>query len=131
MDLRTTVVLEGKTVKMVAFKAVCIFPLFRWIQKEQDTITISVADPRCLFRILIFFPSGSQIRTKYVEEELNIFLSYLFCSHKFHIIFKLFDFSKGSKKCEPIDKRIRTFNSKNFHYCLLSEIWFWDPGRDP
>ncbi len=67
---------ERKTVKMVAFKTVCIFPLFRWIQKEKDTITISVADPGWLFRILIFFYSGSQMRTKYVEEEVNIFLSF-------------------------------------------------------
>ncbi len=44
-------------------------------------------------------------------------MSYLFCSHKFHIICKLFDFSKDTKKCEPIDEELENLTRKIVTIC--------------
>ncbi len=53
-------------------------------------------------------------------------MSYLFCSHKFHINVNYFTFQKVQNKCEPIDIELEILTEKIV--TKLSEIRVWGPG---
>ena len=89
-------------------------------------VAYSVADPGCLSRIRDpdFYssriPDPKTARKRWVK---IIFLSYFFCSHKFHIIENYFIFEMLKKKIwANFHRTTRKIVTK------LSKIWIWDPG---
>jgi hypothetical protein len=83
----------------------------------------SVADPGCLFRILIFTHPGSRIQKQQqprgVKKNL---LSYLFCSHKFHKIGNYLIFEMLKKKLWANCQRIVELFAQKI-VTKLSKIW--------
>jgi hypothetical protein len=73
---------------------------------------------------------GSQIpdsKTQQKREVKTNLLSYLFCSHKFHISENYFIFEMLKKKIWANFQRIiELFTQKSV--TKLSKIWVWDPG---
>jgi hypothetical protein len=51
-----------------------------------EIMETSVADPECLFRILIFIHPGSRIKQQQQKRRGENLLSYLFCGQKYHKI---------------------------------------------
>ncbi len=80
---------------------------------------ISVAEPRCLSRILIFYPSripdlGSRIQKPQQKRVVNKnFLLYLFWRHKLHKIENNFIIEMPKKKFWPSFQRMIDFLPKN------------------
>ncbi len=77
----------------------------------------SVADPGCLSRILIFIYPVSRIQQQHQKRRGKFFLSYHFCSHKYHKNCELFSF-------EPVKK----IYFLPIFVIELPKIWVWDPG---
>ncbi len=78
---------------------------------------------------------GSQIpdSTTAPKEERKFFLSYYFCSHKYHKIVNNFTFEQVEKIYFPKTLRIIALYTQKF-VIMLSKIWVWDQGsriRDP
>ncbi len=96
----------------------------------KSIVQLSVANPGCLSRILIFTHPGSRIPDPKIATkergEKKIF-SYLFCSHKFHKIEKYFIFEMLKKKIWASFQRIIELFIQKFVTKLL-KIWVWDPG---
>jgi hypothetical protein len=89
----------------------------------------SVADPRCLSRILIFTHPGSRIQKQQQKRVVKQKLSYLFWSPKFHEIVNYFTFEMLKEKIWANFQRIiELFTQKIF--TNLSKIWVWDPGSE-
>ncbi len=94
---------------------------------------ISVTDPGCLSRILIFTRPGSRIpnpgsknsnkREGWKKISCHTFL----CSNKFHKIVNYFSFEVLKKKIWANFKRIIEFFTQKI-VTKLSKIWVWDPG---
>jgi hypothetical protein len=101
--------------------------------------SLSVADPGCLSRILIFTHPGSRIsdpgsKNSIKREGLKkISCHNLLCSHKFHKIAHYFSFHVRKKKIwANFQRNIELFSHKIVN--KLSKIWIWNPGseiRDP
>ena len=91
---------------------------------------ISVADPGCLSRILIFthpgIPPGSKDSNKR-EGWKKISCRNFLCSHKFHKIANNFSFQVLKKKILANFQRIIELFTQKI-VTKLSKIWVWDPG---
>jgi hypothetical protein len=74
----------------------------------------------------MFIPDPKKA-TKERGEKICCQLSYLFCSHKFHVIEKYLIFEMLTKKIwANFQKIIELFTQKIVS--KLSKIWVWDPG---
>jgi hypothetical protein len=97
----------------------------KWLERSYIMHT-SVADPGCLYRILIFIHPGSRIpdpATATKEERGKICFPTFFSSQEYH---KLnFFFNRYRKKLEPIHKGLVTFAQK--FVTKLSKVRVWDP----
>jgi hypothetical protein len=75
------------------------------------TLPTSVADPRCLSRIQIFYPS--RIQKPQQKRGVKKFCCHIFfCSHKFHKIEKCFIFEMQKKKIWPSFPKSLSLSSK-------------------
>ncbi len=89
---------------------------------------LSVADPGCLSRILIFYPFripdlGSRIQKPQQKRGVkNKFCHILFSSHKFHKIENYFIFEMEKKKIWPSFHRIIELFTQKF-VTKLPKIW--------
>jgi hypothetical protein len=121
----------------------CTCGTCRTVEQLKVKVAPSVADPGCLFRILIFTHPGSRISdpgSRIQKQQQKIWvkknlLSYLFCSPKFHKIENNLIFEMLKKKIWANFQRIiELFTQKIVN--MLSKIWVWGLGsgseiRDP
>ncbi len=114
--------------------AICMYTL-------PKAYKISVADPGCLSRILIFTHPGSRIadlrsriqKQQQKREVKKISRHTFLCSHRFHKIVNYFSFEVLKKNFWANFQRIMELFTKKMVKKLL-KIWSWDPGseiRDP
>ena len=97
-------------------------------------LRISVADPGCLSRILIFTHPGSRIQKQQQKREVKQFDVIPFnVATNFNKIVQYFSFEVLKKKIWANFQRIMELFTQKI-VTKLSKIWVWDPGseiRDP
>jgi hypothetical protein len=119
----------GKSRDALPFKFCYIFLLlfvpsfnhihrFSWRKTKECRLLSSVADPGCLSKILIFYPSqipdmGSRIQKPQQKRGVTkICCHTFFCSHKFHKIVNYFIFEIQKKIRPRFQRIIKLFTQK-------------------
>jgi hypothetical protein len=89
-------------------------------------LTVSVADPGSLSRILIFVHPGSKLQEEKSEKKFVVLP--FFCSLKSHGIENYFIFELAKKKIWASLQRILELFFTHQIFIKLSRIYVWDPG---